>query len=81
MAKRTGWEHDDLEKEISKANVSELLEIYKREHKKTTDKAVESIKSRLTPEGKAEVEEEFKLLSEGCEKVATHIAKVLTGIR
>lgn len=80
MSERTGWEHHDLEKEIGQANVSELLEIYKREYKKASDKAIESIDGRLTLEGKEEIKKEFDLLNEGCEKVAVRIAKVLTGI-
>jgi hypothetical protein len=81
MAERTGWEHYELEKELSNANVFEILEIYKREHIKASDKAIESIKSRLTPEGKEEVEKEFNLLDEGCQKIATHLAKILAGIK
>ena len=80
MSEKTGWEHHDLENEISRASVSELLDIYKREHKKCVDKASESINSRLTPEGKEEVRKEFDLLNEGCQKVAVRIAKVLTGV-
>lgn len=81
MGKRTGWEHYELEKEIGKATVSELLDIYKREYQKCSDKAIESINSRLTAEAQAEMKEEFQLLSEGCQKVATCIANTLVGIR
>lgn len=80
MSERTGWEHHDLEKEISQAHVSDLLEIYKREHTKCVDKAIESINSHLTPEGKEAIRKEFDFLDEGCRKVAERIAKVLTGI-
>lgn len=78
---RTGWEHYELEKEIYNSNMAQLLELFKRESGKYTEKCIEYVKAKLTPEGKKEVEEECYLLSEGREKIAMRIAEMLTNIK
>lgn len=77
---RTGWEHHELEKEMSNSNFAQLLEIFKRESEKYTNKCVEYTfnLSKLTAEGKKEMENEAKLLQEGRQKVAMEIAEILT---
>lgn len=77
---RTGWEHYELEKEMANSNMAQLLEIFKREDEKCIVKAMEyvDLKNNLTDEGRKAMEEEFKLLREGKEKVAVSIAEKLT---
>lgn len=75
---RTGWEHYELENEIVNSNTAQLLEIFKRENEKYTAKCIEFVTSKLTEEGKKEVEEQCKLLNEGRQKVAMTIAEILT---
>ena len=77
---RTGWEHYDLEKEIANANMAQLLELFKRESEKYINKCAEYVKtlSKLTEEGKKDIEEEADLLDEGRRKIAMHIAEILT---
>jgi DNA-directed RNA polymerase subunit F len=80
---RTGWEHHELEKEISNSTIAQLLELFKRESEKYTNKCVEFANSlgRLTESGKKQIEEEALLLSEGREKVALHIVEILTDVK
>lgn len=77
---RTGWEHYELEKEMANSNMAQLLELFKREDEKCIVKAMEyvDLKNNLTDEGRKAMEEEFKLLREGKEKVAVSIAEKLT---
>lgn len=78
--KRTGWEHYELEKEISNSNTAQLLIIFKRESENLKNKCVEYTNSlgKLTEEGKRELEEEIKLINEGRQKIAITIAEILT---
>jgi hypothetical protein len=77
---RTGWEHHDLEKEIFKCNVAQLLELFKRESQKYIAKCAEYTNGlgRLTEEGKKELQNEAILLAEGRDKVALAITEILT---
>lgn len=74
------WDFYDLGKEMRDVNVSELLELYKREEKKYSDKCAEYVRSlsKLTDEGKKEFEKECEFL-QGCKiTVALKIADTLT---
>jgi hypothetical protein len=75
-----GWEHYDLEKEMAECNIAGLLELFKREAKASSDKAVEyiNVMKNLTDEGKKEFEEQFNLLQERKIKIALSIAEHLT---
>lgn len=77
---RTGWEHYELEKEISNSNTAQLLMIFKRESEKFSIKCVEYANSlgKLTEEGRKELEEECQFLNEGREKIAMTISEILT---
>lgn len=77
---RNGWEHYELEKEIAKSNMAQLLELFKRESDKYTQKCIEFAKSlsKLTDEGRKEIEDEARLLHEGMQKISLVIAEVLT---
>lgn len=78
--KKTGWEHHELEKEMANSNLAQLLELFKRESEKYTNKCVNLVEnsSKLTEEGKKELENEASLLQEGKEKLAMEIAEMLT---
>jgi DNA-directed RNA polymerase subunit F len=80
---RTGWEHYELEKEVFNSNLAQLLELFKRESEKYTNKCVDYTKSigKLTEDGKKELEEEAILINEGREKIALHIAEILTDVK
>lgn len=77
---RTGWEHHELEKEMHKCNMAQLLELFKRENQKYIDKCIEYTNGlgKLTDDGKKEIHEEAILLAEGRDKVALEIALILT---
>lgn len=77
---KTGWEHYELEKEISNSNTAQLLMLFKRESEKFSNKCVEYANSlgRLTEEGRKELEDECHLLNEGRQKIAMTIAEILT---
>ncbi|MCM3109876.1 hypothetical protein [Lederbergia lenta] len=79
---RTGWEHYELEKEISKSNTAQLLMIFKRESETYRNKCIEYVDfaGKLTEEGKKELEEECRFLNEGRRKIALTIAEILTDI-
>jgi hypothetical protein len=82
LMKRTGWEHYELEKEMSKTNIAGMLELFKREDNKFSAKCAELVQSfsKLTDEGKNEIENECKLLDEARQKIALRIAESLTKI-
>lgn len=74
------WDFYDLEQEMRDANVSDLLELYKREEKKYSEKCVEYVNSssRLNDEKKQLIEKECNFLA-GCKaKIALRIADTLT---
>lgn len=77
---RNGWEHYDLEKEMLKCNIAQLLELYKTEYEKYLAKCkiyFDSLPS-LTKEGKKKMEEECALCDEARTKVALRIVEQLT---
>ncbi len=78
--KRTGWEHHELGKEMVNSNLAQLLELFKRENEKYTNKCIEYTRniSKLTEEEKVQFEKEAMLLNEGREKIAVEIAEMLT---
>lgn len=78
-----GWEHYDLGKEIARSNMAMLLELFKREHERYTNKCVEYVNSqgKLTEEGKKELEKECDLINEGCLKISFEIAERLTNVK
>lgn len=78
-----GWEHYELEKEIAKSNMAQLLELFKREDDSYSKKCGEfvTVLSGLTEEGKKKFEEECELLEERRIKVALVIAEKLTSTR
>ncbi|AGT13545.1 hypothetical protein TROLL_196 [Bacillus phage Troll] len=77
---RTGWEHYDLQKEMSGASVARLLGMYKREKKKALDACGEFLKltGSLTDDGAKEYEDKCKLLVEGTKLIAERLADKLT---
>lgn len=79
---RTGWEHYELEKEMARTNVAGLLVIFKREDEKFSHKCGELFKSfsKLTEDGKKELEDECKLQDEARQKVALRIVETLTKV-
>lgn len=83
MGERTGWEHYELEGEMSGANIATLLELFKREHEEYMGMCMEYVyaKSKLTEEAFRELEEACKLKNEGRQKLAMRIAEVLTNTK
>lgn len=80
---RNGWEHYDLEKEMSNCNIAQLLDLYKVEQGKYIAKCriyVDSL-SNLTSEGKAKLEEDCTFCDEARTKVALRIVEHLTDTR
>lgn len=80
---RTGWEHYELEKEMSNANTAQLLALFTRESERFSKKCIEYAQSqgKLTEEGRKELEGECTLINEGRQKLAMTIAEVLTDVR
>ncbi len=74
------WDYHEIGKEVNRANMFQLLELFKREDKKYTDKCTELVKNlgKLNEEGKAEIEKEAEFI-EGCKiTIALKIAERLT---
>lgn len=80
---RTGWEHYELEKELSNSNMAQLLEIFKRENDNYNKKSTEyfNLFTKLSKEAKKEMEDELIILKEGMAKVALEIARTLTDVK
>lgn len=80
MSKRTGWEHYDLEKEISNANMAQLLELFSREETNFTKACMNYVDqiANLTEEGNNNMKDAIALINEGRKKVALEIALRLT---
>jgi len=74
------WDYDELDKEMRKATPFQLLQLYKRENKKYTEKCVEYANriGTLTPEGITVLEKECEFLNGARIKVALKIAEELT---
>lgn len=75
-----GWEHHDLSIKISKANLAELLDIYKEEKEKYLALCQELVKhmSSLTEAGKEKFNKECEHAEEAMMKVSLAIADMLT---
>lgn len=74
------WDYYDLEQEMSGVSMSKLLELYKREEVKYSNKCSEFLDSfsKFTEEGKKDFEKECEFLL-GCKmKIALRIADMLT---
>ena len=75
-----GWDYYDLQKEIQKCNMFELLLLYRREKKKFQEKCVELINNgeSLNDLGKEKIEKECKFLEGSEMKIALEIADRMT---
>jgi hypothetical protein len=80
---RSGWEHYELEKEMMNSDIAQLLNLFKRENEKYTAKCMEYVQifDSLNEEGKKQLEDHCKLLSEAKSKVALVIAERLTIVK
>lgn len=74
------WDYYDLEKEMQAASLFELLEMFKREDKKYSNKCGEyvTIMNKLNEEGKKEIEKKCEFLQGATIKIALRIAERLT---
>jgi len=75
-----GWEHYDLEKEISGSNMAQLLELFKRENEKYLGMCVKYVDllDELTEEAKEKTREQCEFLLASKTKVALEIAERMT---
>lgn len=74
------WDYYDLEKEMQDASVGKLLDLYKRENKKYSDKCAEYFKfmSKLSEDDKKALEKECEFFEGARMKLALQIAEHLT---
>lgn len=74
------WDYHDLDKEMRGANVFELMELFKRERGKYTDKCSELVSNmkNLNEVGRQSIEDECRFLEGAKLKVALRIAETLT---
>lgn len=77
---RNGWEHYDLQKEVNKSNIAQLLEMFKRESEKYDLKCVEfcDFDGKLSEKVKENILSECEFLQEGRILISLELTKRMT---